>query len=186
MLLYLKFQVATDQEPKASTSTSAQYIYINDSVIKGYHIFKIKPPQVIEPLLIVDREYGNIHDHDSCLVWVPNLDSFPVELHHISTDEARFLKLSDIAGLPIGHVPRGLGGCFRKILDDNDNIFAKVTGEPTQSFPPWPAPNEKGGGAVIPCTYIIKTKSVDTTLAFVKSAIQKMEERLVMNVTVGK
>ncbi|XP_053394429.1 uncharacterized protein LOC123524787 isoform X3 [Mercenaria mercenaria] len=174
-------RVTTEQEP----SVTEQEVFVNHAVIKGYHVFKIKPPQVNQPLLTVDREYGNIHDHDACLVWLPNLNCYPQDLHEMQTDETRHLKLSDVAGLPIGHLPRGLDGCFRKILDQNNYIFVKITAEPTQNFPPWPAPSEKGGGAVIPCTYVIKTKHVDETVPGLKSAIQSMEERSVLNVTVN-
>lgn len=73
-----------------------------------------------------------------------------------------FRKLSYVPGLPVGHVPRGLGGCFSKILDENGNIWAKVTDVPTQIFPLWHAPNKKGFGSVMPCTYITSKKNLLT------------------------
>ena len=140
---------------------------------------------VDEPLLIVDREYGNIHDKDACLVWLPNLECYPEELHDNETDESRHLKLFDVAGLPIGHIPRGLGGCFRELMDQNHNIYAKVTGAPRPSFPPWPAPKDIGGGAVIPCSYIIKSRNTDHTVSLLKTAVQNMEAKSAMTVTVN-
>lgn len=159
-------------------------VLVGQCVIKGYHSFKIRPPMIDDaPLLTVDREYCNIHDKNACLVWLPGLEEYKSEFHQLETDKTRKLKLNDIAGLPIGHVPRGLGGCFREILDRKDLIYAEVTGEPRPSFPPWPAPHETGGGAVIPCSYIIKCKDVSTTTALIRNALQEMEEKTVMTVT---
>ena len=62
-------------------------------------------------------------------------------------------QLADITGLPIGHVSRGIGWCFRSIMDENGSIFAEVLGEPQASLPAFVEP---GGGAVILCFYIIK------------------------------
>ena len=72
------------------------------------------------------------------------------------------LKLSDVAGLPIGHVPRCLAGLFRTVLDEGGTIFAEATGDPIPSFPPWPAPKDEGGGVVIPANYLIIDSNVQT------------------------
>ena len=53
-----------------------------------------------------------------CLVWWPPLDSFPKEMHNLTTDEKRQLKLGDVAGLPIGHTPKSLSGYFRSVMQD--------------------------------------------------------------------
>ncbi|XP_052759924.1 uncharacterized protein LOC128202810 [Mya arenaria] len=134
-------------------------IELHKSVIKGYHAYKIRPPFTKQPTrLIVDREYTNIKDLNACLVWIPSLDQFPQNVHEMVTDTKRFIKLSDIADLPIGHVPRSLAGLFRSVLDEGGEIFAEATGEPVPSFPPWPAPNEEGGGVVLPASYFIYAK----------------------------
>ena len=88
------------------------------------------------------------------MVWLPPLDSFPDNIHHSITDVKRQLKLEDIAGLPIGHVPRTLAGYFRSVLKDGC-VFAEITGDPIPSFSPWPEKDEEGGGIVLPCNYII-------------------------------
>lgn len=67
-------------------------------------------------------------------------------MHHEYTNIKRLLKLEDIAGLPVGHVPRSLAGYFRTILDDKGQVFAQITGEPVPSFAPWPAPTSKCRG----------------------------------------
>lgn len=151
-------------------------------MIKGYHVFKIKPPQ--ETHLIVDREYTNIADKDACLIWIPELSKFDKSLHDTVTDEQKCLRLSDIAGLPVGHVPRVLASCFYNVLDCGGEVYANVTGDPVQSFPPWPAPNEKGGGAVIPCDFILVVCDKDKVLTMLKETLQKMPECDVMSIEV--
>lgn len=51
------------------------------------------------------------------------------------TDEKRQLKLSDDAGLPIGHVPRCLSDFFCTIIDQGGEIKAETTGKPAPSLP---------------------------------------------------
>lgn len=92
---------------------AARTIVIDKSVIKGYHAFKIRPPYITHvPQLFIDREYTNVKDEYAWLVWLPQLESFPPDIHDMVTDEKRQLKLSDVAGLPIGHVPRCLSQFF--------------------------------------------------------------------------
>jgi hypothetical protein len=156
---------------------------IDNSVIKGYHVFKIKPP-VTDTYFLIDREYTNLIDKNACLVWIPDISKFTLSLHDMYTDEKRQLKLSDIAGLPVGHVPGTLSGCFRRILDSGGHIYAIVTGEPCPSFPPWPAPNEKGGGVVIPCRYVVEVDDVDSTFASLTEALSGMNEGNSMRLSV--
>ena len=155
-------------------------MFVTSSVVKGSHVYKIRPPNVKEPLLRVDREYGNIHDKDACLVWLPELECYPKPLHDT------VLRLSDIASLSIGHVPRGLGSCFCDIIDMNsvNTILCEVTGNPKPSFPPWPAPNESGGGVVISCTYIVKSHDAVQIESMIKTAVEKMEEHSVMTISI--
>ena len=152
-------------------------VRIENSVIKGYHAFKVKPPMTYPPtLLSVDIEYTNIHDTDACLVWVPELNSFKSDMHDIVTDEDRYLLLKDVAGLPVGHVPRTLASAFRKLIDLGANVYCEATDQPQQSFPPWPAPEETGGGAVIPCTYLVRHESKQLVIDVVKEALMEMPE----------
>lgn len=97
------------------------YIFeINKCVVKGYHAFKIRPPFTSPPTrLLVDREYSNIKDVNACLVWLPPLNKFPPHMHDNITDAKRQLKLSDIAGLPIGC----LSSHFRDVLDNGGGEY---------------------------------------------------------------
>ncbi|KAH3748305.1 hypothetical protein DPMN_182743 [Dreissena polymorpha] len=91
---------------------------LRNSVIKGYHFFQIRPPNTTPPTqLLVQPEYTNIHDECASLVWLPELDTFPDHMHSLITDEKRQLKLKNVAGLPIGHVPRNLAGFFRPLME---------------------------------------------------------------------
>ena len=65
--------------------------------------------------------------------------------------------------------------------------FSQQTGEPCQSFHPWPLVHTRGGGAVIPCQYHIsvkKMKDVDMVLTKVKDAIGQMQEKTVLTINV--
>ena len=130
---------------------------VEDSVVKGYHHFQIKPP--INTVLKVDLEYTNVHDENAALVWIPPIEEFPSSMHGQVTHSQRFFKLIDIAGLPIGHVPRGLAGAFREVIESGGSVSAVAKGEPCQSFPPWPAVHDIGEGAFIPCDYVIQSKN---------------------------
>ncbi|XP_048757423.2 uncharacterized protein LOC125667806 [Ostrea edulis] len=160
-----------------SSSLASTKIIIDKCVVKGYHVFKIRPPYTPPPTrLIVDREYSNIKDSNACLVWLPPLNNFPPNIHNDITDEKRQLKVSDIAGLPIGHVPKCLSAHFRNILDNGGEIFAEVTGQPVVSFPPWPEPNEEGGGVVLPCKYILENVNASTLFDKLKTILSQLKE----------
>ena len=133
--------------------------------------------------LQVDREYSNIHDVDACVVWVP--DNVPENMKNLVSDVKRGLKLSDIAGLPCGHVPRGLASAFRYIIDAGGVITATVTGEPLPSFPPWPPMLEKGGGVVIPCQYKVRPKNINAAITIIEQHIENMLEMSVVEVSLS-
>lgn len=133
--------------------------------------------------LQVDREYSNIHDVDACVVWVP--DNVPENMKNLVSDVKRGLKLSDIAGLPCGHVPRGLASAFRYIIDAGGVITATVTGEPLPSFPPWPPMLEKGGGVVIPCQYKVRPKNINAAITVIEQHIENMPEMSVIEVSLS-
>ena len=111
----------------------------------------------------------------ACLVWLPPQDSFPKNIYHSITDEKRQLKLEDIAGLPIGHVPRTLAGYFRSVLEDGC-VFAEVTGDPIPSFSPWPEKDEEGGGIVLPCNYIITHPDIQSQFNKLSELLSKIPE----------
>ena len=161
-------------------------IEVQNSVIKGYHAYKIRPPFTEPPTYLrVDREYSNIKDLNACLVWIPVLSHFKENVHSMITDAKRLLKLSDVADLPIGHVPRSLAGLFRSVLDGGGEIFAEATGEPIPSFAPWPAYNEEGGGVVIPATYFIHAKRNINVVAFqIKDLVSKVKECTDMTIVI--
>jgi len=71
-------------------------------------------------------EYTNIKYVNACLVWIPSLNQFKENLHSMVTDVKRALKLSDVAELPIGHVPSSLAGLFCFVLDEEGEIFAET------------------------------------------------------------
>jgi len=142
-------------------------IHLQNSVIKGYHHYKIRPPVTTPPTrLSVDREYTNIHDINAFFVWIPSIQHFHPSLHSILTDEKRQLFISDIAGLPIGHVPRELAPCFRSVMDNGGSVYSEVCGEPFPSAYPWPQAHEIGDGVLLPCTYIIKPAAGDYCSAY--------------------
>ena len=173
-------------EPIAGPSSSAEEdaamvrystIHLNNCVIKGYHHYKIRPPTTDPPTLLhVDREYTNIHDESACLVWIPELGSFESKFHTLSTDDKRQLTLADVAGLPVGHVPREIAPIFRMVLDDGGTVLSEPCGEPIPSTDPWPEQNESGGGVHIPCNYIIKpVQSLESVLSKLQHSISNMK-----------
>ena len=157
--------------------TELEPLLLTNCVIKGYHEFHIRPPVTDPPTLLkVDREYTNIHDRNACLVWIPEKDSFTKAELESYTDEKRFLMLKDVAGLPVGHVPRTMAGAFTNIIEAGGSIYAQATGSPIESFPPWPAVHEKGGGIVIPCTYIIDHSDKAFVCKCLEQALLEMPE----------
>jgi len=72
-----------------------------------------------------------MHDESACFVWIPELGSFESMFHALSTDDKRQLILADVAGLPVGHVPREIAQIFRRswmmgelfFLNHEENLF---------------------------------------------------------------
>ena len=88
-------------------------IIIGDGVVKGYHIFQIRPPPNV--YLPVTNEYGNEHDENACLVWVPRNEAIPQHMVNVVTDQKRGKTVLDIVGFPIGRVPEGFFNLFTKL-----------------------------------------------------------------------
>ncbi|KAH3781060.1 hypothetical protein DPMN_158885 [Dreissena polymorpha] len=87
----------TDCYPTPNITTfDSNKMTLKNSVIKGYHVFMIRPFITSPPSqLIVDRDYSNKKDPDACLVWLPTLETFLKSSHNTVTDEKRQLTLSD-------------------------------------------------------------------------------------------
>jgi len=167
--------LSTSDQP--TSFKTKKHITLENCVIKGYHEFKIRPPRT-DPvtMLRVDREYTNTHDENACLVWIPALNSFSSDLFEMVTDGKKELTLKDVAGLPVGHVPLGLSYSFRQVMDTEGDIYAEPIGDPIPSFPPWPAPNEVGGGVVIPCHYHIYHSNINNVMSLLSNALIAMPE----------
>ena len=146
-------------------------------------MFQIRAPKT-QPhtQLTIDREYTNTHDEHACLVWIPPLETFPVDLHNQFTDEKRQLILSDVAGLPVGHVPKCLSELFCDVMDNGGKIYAEVTGDPVPSFPPWPAQDQEGGGIVLPCKYIFTDIDIEVFFFKIKKCLDECTEGKSMEV----
>ena len=89
-------------------------VVVSKAVIKGYHIFRIRPPPLLD--LQVTKEYGNKHDKYACLIWVPELELIPNNMWSVVTDAKRGERVETITGLPIRWVPQGLSSCFWELL----------------------------------------------------------------------
>lgn len=66
-------------------------------------------------------------------------------------------------------------------------LFSKQTGDPSSSFPSWPAPQSPGGSAIIPCDYIITVKEScngSRVRSRVSAAVTKMAERSVLQIKI--
>ncbi|KAJ8023034.1 hypothetical protein HOLleu_38100 [Holothuria leucospilota] len=151
-------------------------IKIQNSVIKGYHEYKIAPP--IELPLRLTPQYANIHDEEAVLVWMPNEHSINEEILKSKNSQGITIKeLVNPVSVIIGHVPRGLGRLLKQCMDKNVQVTCLATGKPRQSFPPWPHFSQKGGGVVIPCEYILtcKKNEAQELISKIKSSFQNVQ-----------
>jgi hypothetical protein len=65
-------------------------------------------------------------------------------------------------------------------------FYSLQTGEPCQSFYPWPPVQTRGGGAVKPCQYHISINNandLDGVLSKIRDAIDQMAEKIALTVT---
>ncbi|KAI8481588.1 hypothetical protein Bbelb_406880 [Branchiostoma belcheri] len=148
-------------------------ITIENVVIKGYHAFKRRPLQGLE--MFVMREYDNPLDENAFVVQMPALSIIPADKHDVVTDEKRGTTVRSIAGKVVGRLPAGLGQVLAVMEKDGtySGAMCAATGPPRQSFPPWPAPGEKGGGAVIPCEVYVEVclKDKESIMAMLREAV---------------
>ncbi|XP_070541430.1 uncharacterized protein [Ptychodera flava] len=173
---------AVAQEAVASTSssptTSVCEIKI-ESVVKGYHHFRIRPHTDI-PLKLVAEE-NNEHDIHAVGVWMPHLCDIPQQFHNDITRKERgkqpAQKVLDIAGRQVGRVPANLCRMFRELLDNGtaSKIMCHYTDDVGLSVKP--SHHEKfqkgtkrlqdrpGGGAVLHCIYQVTVKNEKDVLS---------------------
>ena len=116
MIILVKFFSSTKQMLLSLLDRMVK-IVIKNVAVKGYHEFKIRPPPTLD--LPGTKEYGNRHDPNACLVWVPELVNIPERMWSIDTDNKRGETVQTIAGLPIGRVPEGLSACFSELLSSS-------------------------------------------------------------------
>lgn len=64
---------------------------------------------------------------------------------------------------------------------------SKQTGDPCQNFPPLPAPQSRGGGAVIPCSFIISVTEDGrlNVVEKIQSALNSIDEKSVIKITIS-
>ena len=153
----------------SSSCTDMKVITIENSSIKGYHVFKIRPHNDIEMIVTEDNE--NSYDPYAMVVQMPEEGSIPKELLEDVTREAKegmaTQTVKSIASKTVGRVPANLGKIFRNLISARD--VSKITcvsqNKPTLSRIP-PArqsykryverKDRRGGGAIIPCKYMLR------------------------------
>ncbi|KAH3881694.1 hypothetical protein DPMN_005621 [Dreissena polymorpha] len=97
-------------------------------------------------------------------------------LHDTVSEDDILLTLRDIAELPIGHVPLTLASSFRNLIYIGAFVLCEAIDLPQPIFPPWPEPQEKAGGVVIPCAYIVRHENKELAIDIIKGALMSMTE----------
>ncbi|XP_070574968.1 uncharacterized protein [Ptychodera flava] len=161
-------------------------ITVRNAIIKGYDVFQVKPPAGLK--LLVKKEYGNPYDDHALLLWLPKLVDIEESKHNIVIDDMREIVLKQVADLPMGNVPFVLSeGIYRCIeLNLASEVTCLATGSPRDSFPPWPAEDERGCKSVIPADYsvTVSNQHLSAAVKLVLDAIGKMTENSVLKVEV--
>lgn len=92
-------------------------VFIKNSSIKGYHIYKVQPHGEIELEVKVDQ--NNAYDPDAMAVWMPELEAVPERLRYTECKPAKngkpCQKVNEIAGKMVGRVPANLGKVFKSL-----------------------------------------------------------------------
>ena len=101
----------------------AAVVIIENSAIKGYHIFKIKPHPLIKMLVVNDIQ--NPKDENAMLVKMPPLDDIPSRLHQDVTRKKKGAHEKDqtvdeIADEIVGRVPANLCRVFRELIKQRE------------------------------------------------------------------
>ncbi|KAI8481604.1 hypothetical protein Bbelb_407040 [Branchiostoma belcheri] len=138
-------------------SNAGAVITIDGIAIKGYHVFQRRPlPGLEMDITITPTTEMRVG---------PALSSIPPDRRDVVIDAKRGTTVRSIAGKAIGRLPAGS-------VQSPQGVVA--TGPPRQSYPPWPAPSNRGGGAVIPCSIYIKLDArKDGVVAKLKEAVDR-------------
>ncbi|XP_078679500.1 uncharacterized protein LOC144915128 [Branchiostoma floridae x Branchiostoma belcheri] len=180
---------APSQSPHPDRGTgddSLAVVTIDNVVIKGYHVFKRRP--LLGLNMDVVRDYNNSHDKDALLVTMPALEKIPTDQHDVVTDDKRGTTVKAIAGKTVGRLPCGLASILARKLNSADvyGMTCVATGLPRQSFAPWPKPERRRGGAVIPCEVCleVRLRDKDAVKASLKEEIDQQlgPEKAALNV----
>lgn len=90
-------------------SSTSSKIIIDKCVVNDYHAFKIRPFTSTPPVYLLIENIQRCH----CMFGKAYpLKKVPQHVCNNITDEKRQLKVIDIAGLPIGHVPQYFSSHF--------------------------------------------------------------------------
>ncbi|KAI8516458.1 hypothetical protein Bbelb_050390 [Branchiostoma belcheri] len=94
------------------------------------------------------------------------IKGIPPDRRDVVIDAKRGTTVRSIAGKAIGRLPAGS-------VQSPQGVVA--TGPPRQSYPPWPAPSNRGGGAVNPSSIYIKldARKKDGVVAKLKEAVDR-------------
>ena len=100
-----------------------EVVTINNSNIKGYHYFKVRPHREIK--MNVEKEVGNVRDESAMVIKMPPLQQISKSYHFDVTRPSkspreRDQRVIDVAGNVVGRVPANLCRIFRRLLDCGD------------------------------------------------------------------
>ena len=114
---------------------------MEETNIKGYHVFKRRPYLAIT--MDVQKDEENAHDPHAMVIVMPALEAIDNELHDIIAREAKGKKqpeqkVRDNAGKLMGRVPANIGKMFGNLLHERkvQRITCTATGPPTVSRKP--------------------------------------------------
>ena len=99
-------------------------VKIENSFIKGYHIYRIRPH--MDVAMNIRHEEDNKYDPDSHSVFMPDLEQIPTSFHSAITAQAKKGRaeqtVRQIAGKMVGRLPANLG----KVLKDMKHSIALI------------------------------------------------------------
>ncbi|KAI8484401.1 hypothetical protein Bbelb_378340 [Branchiostoma belcheri] len=158
-------------------------ITIDKAVIKGYHIFRLRPLMGLRMNVVAEPD--NQHDKHALAVFMPPLEKIPTDQHDVVTDTKRRTVVRDIAEKCVGHLPASLSSILNQLSSagEVEEITCVAIGLPRRSFWPWPEAVQKGGGAVVPCQIHLQVVDKERATAALRAAFNDMgPEKEVLNV----
>ena len=112
-----------------------QFTVIN-SAIKGYHVFRVKPHNLVN--MDVIPEMDNKYDSNAMIIKMPPLHNISDLLLNEKTDDGKFVK--EIAGKIVGRVPANISKVFNELLKsgmvNSNSILCISEGAPQHSLTP--------------------------------------------------